>query len=68
MDKVGDLPSRKIENISRIGLPSSKRNHFLGGGAGGFSILTFLGRVPKRRPKNVSQEKNRFASLPSFLE
>ena len=61
MDRVVDLSSRKIESISRIGLPSPKRNHFFFGGGGGglgFWILTFLGRVPKKHPKNVSREKS----------
>ena len=58
MDKVVDLSSRKIESKSRIGLPNPKRNRFfLGGGGGEFWILTLLGRVPKKRPKNVSREK-----------
>ena len=35
VDRVVDLSSRKIESISRIGLPSPKRDQFfLGGGVG----------------------------------
>ena len=34
MDKVADLSSRKIESISRIGLPNPKRNRFFFGGGG----------------------------------
>ena len=74
MDRVVDLSSRKIESISRIGLPSPKRNQFsffLGGGGGGwgvgFWILTFLGRVPKKHPKNVSREKIDLQVFPHFL-
>ena len=71
MDKVVDLSSRKIESISRIGLPGPKRNHFVlfffGGGGLGFWILTFLGRVPKKRPKNVSREKIDLQVFPHFL-
>ena len=57
-----DLSSRKIESISRIGLPNPKRTQFFFGG--GICILTFLGmeqgggEVPKKRPKNVSREKS----------
>ena len=54
MDKVVDLSSRKIESISQIGLPNPKRNRF---GGEEFWILTFLGRIPKKLPKNVSREK-----------
>ena len=52
---------------SRIGLPSPKRNQFfsLGGGLG-FWILTFLGRVPKKRPKKVSGEKIDLQVFPHF--
>ena len=65
MDKVVDLSSRKIGSISRIGLPSLKRNQFFLGGE--FWILTFLGRVPKKCPKNVSQEKIDLQVFPHFL-
>ena len=62
MDKVVDLSSRKIESISRIGLPSPKRNQlFFGGGVLEglrFWILTFLCRAPKKHPKEVSGEKS----------
>ena len=70
MDRVVDLSSRKIESISRIGLPSPKRNQFFLGGGGrglGFWILTFLGRVPKKHPKNVSREKIDLQVFPHFL-
>ena len=68
MDRVVDLSSPKIESISRIGLPSPKRNQtfFLGGGVE-FWILTFLGRVPKKHPKNVSGEKIDLQVFPHFL-
>ena len=57
MGKVVDLSCRKIESISRIGLPSPTRNHFFLVGGGKFWILTFLDTVLKKRPKNVSREK-----------
>ena len=59
LDKVVVLSSWNIESICRIGLPNPKRNRFffLGGG-GGFWILTFHGRVPKKHPKNISWEKS----------
>ena len=65
MDKVVDLSSSKIESIFRIGLPNPKINRFFWRGA--FWILTFLGRVPKKRPKNVSGEKINFQVFPHFL-
>ena len=70
MDKIVDLSYRKIERISLIGLPNPKRNRsffFGGGGGGGIWILTFLGRVPKKRPKNVSREKIDLQVFPYFL-
>ena len=68
MHTVVDLSSRMIESISRIRLPSPKRNQFfLGGGGGGFSILTFLGRVPKKHSNNVSREKIDLQLFPHFL-
>ena len=67
MDRVVDLSSRKIESISRIGLPSPKRNQFFLGGGLGFWILTFLGRVPKKHPKNVSREKIDLQVFPHFM-
>ena len=69
IDKVVDLSSRKIESISRIGLPSPKGNQlsFFFRGGGGFWILTFLGRVPKKRPKNVSWKKIDLHGFPHFL-
>ena len=68
MYRVVDLSSRKIESISRIGLPSPKKIKlfFLGGGLG-FWILTFPGRVPKKHPKNVSREKIDLQVFPHFL-
>ena len=67
MDRVVDLSSRKIESISRIGLLSTKRNLIFFWGGLGFWILTFLGRVPKKHPKNVSQEKVDLQVFPHFL-
>ena len=66
MDKVVDLSSRKIESIPRIGLPSSKRSQFFLEG-GEFWMLTFFGRVPKKRSKNVSREKIDLQIFPHFL-
>ena len=63
-----DLSSWNIGHIFRIGLPSPKRNRFFWeGGGGGFWILTFLGRVPKKRAKHVSREKIDLEVFPHFL-
>ena len=67
MDKVVYLSSRKIESISRIGLPSPKKINFSFWGGGEVWILTFLGRVPKKRPKEVSREKIDLQVFPHFL-
>ena len=62
-NKLLDLSSRKMENISRIGLPNSTKIDFLFFGRGGFCILTFLGREGGwKRPKNVSWEKSIYKS------
>ena len=61
LDKVVVLSSWNIESICRIGLPNPKRNRFsffFRGGGGGFWILTFHGRIPKKHPKNVSLENS----------
>ena len=67
MDKFVYLSSRKIESISRIGLPSLKKKSIFFWGGLGFWILTFLGRVPKKRPKEVSGEKTDLQVFPHFL-
>ena len=64
MDRVVDLSSRKIESISRIGLAQSEKKSIFWGGCW---ILTFLGRVPKKHPKNVSREKIDLQVFPHFL-
>ena len=50
LDKVVDLSSWKIEIRKEM-------DFFLGAGGRGFWLLTFLGRVPKKRSKNVSRTK-----------
>ena len=45
--------------ICHLGRSKAYFNQFFSlGGGGGFWILTSLGRVPKKRPKNVSREKS----------
>ena len=70
VDRVVDLSSRKIESISRIGLTSPNRNQIFWGGGGRVGILdTDVSRYgPKETSKERFSGKNRFASLPSFLE
>ena len=70
MDRVVDLSSRKDrKHISNRLAQSEKKSifFFFWGGGLGFWMLTFLGKVPKKHPKNVSWEKIDLQVFPHFM-
>ena len=64
-----DLSSRKIESISRIGLPNPKSNRFFffGGGGGEISDTDVSRKIPKKRSKKVSREEIDLQVFPHFV-